>query len=75
MRLLGCDYMKLKIGDWYMLANTMHPEDRSMDSKVVITGLDRKSVYFDQKTVAGMPATGSFMMLRADFRKYARVVV
>lgn len=67
--------MKLKIGAWYMLANTVFPEDRSMDRKVLITGLDRKSVYFDQKAVAGMLATGSFMMSRADFRKYARVVV
>jgi hypothetical protein len=67
--------MKLKIGDWYILANTMHPEDRSTDRKVVITGLDRKSVFYDEKTGPEMSTTGSFMMSRADFRKYARVVV
>ncbi|MBU2838369.1 hypothetical protein HF670_02055 [Acidithiobacillus thiooxidans] len=67
--------MKLKNGDWYMLANTMRPEDRNSDCKVVITGMDRKSVFYDQKAGPGMPATGSFMMSRADFRKYSRVVV
>jgi hypothetical protein len=67
--------MKLRIGDWYTLANTMHPENRTMDRKVVITGLDRKSVYFDQKTGAGIPTTGSVTMSRADFRKYAREIL
>lgn len=66
--------MKLKIGDWYMLANTMHPEDTSCDRKVVITELDRKWVSYDEKADTDMPVTGSFMMSRVAFRKYVREI-
>ncbi|MBU2740021.1 hypothetical protein [Acidithiobacillus concretivorus] len=66
--------MKLKIGDWYILANTAFPEDRSRDRTVVITDLNHKSVFFDQKAGPGLPSTGSFMISRANFRKYLREV-
>lgn len=57
-----------------MLANTAFPEDRSRDRKVVISGLNPKSVFFDQKAAPEMPSTGSFMISRANFRKYLREV-
>jgi hypothetical protein len=66
--------VELKVGDWYMLANKMYPEDRSRDRKVVITALNPKMVYFDQKTDRRMPAIARGIMLKARFCKYARAI-
>ncbi|OCX69890.1 hypothetical protein [Acidithiobacillus thiooxidans] len=65
---------ELKVGDWYMLANKMYPENRSMDRKVVITALNPKMVYFDQKADRRMPAIARGIMLKALFCKYARAI-
>lgn len=66
--------VELKVGDWYMLANKMYPEDRSRDRKVVITALNPKMVYFDQKTDRRMPVIARGIMLKARFCKYARAI-
>ena len=42
--------VQLKVGNWYILESKMSPDDRSRDRKVVITALNPKMVYFDQKT-------------------------
>ena len=53
----------------------MYPDDRSRDRKVVITALNPKMVYFDQKTDRRMPARSRGIVLKAHFLKYAREVV
>jgi hypothetical protein len=67
--------MQLKVGNWYILESKMYPDDRGRDRKVVITALNPKMVYFDQKTDRRMPAIARGIVLKAHFLKYAREVV
>ncbi|MBU2752294.1 hypothetical protein HER14_15490 [Acidithiobacillus thiooxidans] len=63
--------MRIQINHWYLVAHTLHPDNRDYDRKVIVTSLDRKSVFFDQKDGPDMPTIGAFMLSRASFRRLA----
>ena len=66
--------MRIQVGDWYILPNTLHPEDRSLDYRVRVTAMDRKTVHFETEPFHGWAKGTPLSLSRAAFRKLASPV-
>lgn len=63
--------MNIQIGTWYILPNTLRPEDRTLDYRVVITAADRKTIYFETEPAPGWAKGTPLLLSRVAFRKLA----
>lgn len=66
--------MNIQIGTWYILPNTLRPEDRSLDYRVRVTAMDRKTVYFETEPAPGWAKGTPLSLSRTAFRKQATLV-
>ncbi|MHB1631314.1 MAG: hypothetical protein ACYCQL_03715 [Acidithiobacillus sp.] len=66
--------MRIQVGDWYILPNTLHPEDRSLDYRVRVTAMDRKTVHFETEPAPGWTKGTPLSLSMAAFRKLATPV-
>ncbi|MHB8225039.1 hypothetical protein [Acidithiobacillus sp.] len=62
---------QISIGAWYILPNTLRPEDRSLDYRVRVTTMDRKTVYFETEPAPGWTKGTPLSLSMAAFRKLA----
>ncbi len=62
---------ELIIGDWYILPNILRPEDRSLDYKVRVTVMDRKTVHFETEPAPGWVKGTPLSLPMTAFRKLA----
>ncbi|MBU2768931.1 hypothetical protein HAP94_22890 [Acidithiobacillus ferrivorans] len=63
--------MKIQIGTWYILPNTLRPEDRTLGYRVVVTDIDRKTVHFETEPAPGWAKGTPLSLSRVAFRKLA----
>ena len=61
----------IQIGAWYILPNTLRPEDRSLDYRVRVTDRARKTVHFETEPAPGWAKGTPLSLSRAAFRKLA----
>lgn len=66
--------MRIQVGDWYILPNTLHPEDRSLDYRVRITAMDRKFIHFETVPAPGRAKGTPLSLSKTAFRKLATFV-
>ncbi|MBU2831907.1 hypothetical protein [Acidithiobacillus ferriphilus] len=66
--------MNIQIGTWYILPNTLRPEDRSLDYRGMVTAMDRKTVHFETKPAPGWARGTPLSLPRAAFIKQATPV-
>ncbi len=66
--------MSIEVGHWYILPNTLRPEDRSLDYRVRVTAVDRKTIYFETAPAPGWAKGTPLSLSRAAFRKLAMPV-
>lgn len=66
--------MSIEVGHWYILPNTLRPEDRTLDYRVVITAVDRKTVHFETEPAPGWAKGTPLSLSRVAFRKLAMPV-
>lgn len=66
--------MSIEVGHWYILTNTLRPEDRTLDYRVVVTAVDRKTVHFEAEPAPGWAKGTPLSLSRVAFRKLAMPV-
>ncbi|BDB13344.1 hypothetical protein [Acidithiobacillus ferrooxidans] len=66
--------IKISVGAWYILPNTLRPEDRSLDYRVLVTDMDQKTVHFETEPAPGWARGTPLSLPRAAFRKLASPV-
>ena len=63
--------MSIQPGTWYILPNTLRPNDRSLDYRVRVTTTDRKTIHFETEPTPGWAKGTPLSLSRAAFRKQA----
>lgn len=63
--------MKISIGQPYLLPNTLHPHDRSLDYRVKVISIDRKTIPFETDPATGRAKGTPLSLPRTVFLKLA----
>lgn len=63
--------IKIEVDHWYILPNTLRSEDRSLDYRVAVTAMDRKTIYFETQALPGWAKGTPLSLSRAAFIKMA----
>lgn len=63
--------INIEVGRWYILPNTLRPNDRSLDRRVVVTGMDRRTIFFETEALPGWAKGTPLLLSRVAFRKMA----
>jgi hypothetical protein len=66
--------MSIEAGHWYILPNTLRPEDRTLDYRVRVTNKDRKTVHFETEPAPGWAKGTPLSLPSTAFRKLATPV-
>ncbi len=61
----------MESGKWYILPNSLRPNDRTLDYRVKITGMDRRFVYFETEPRPGWSTGTPLRLPRKSFLKMA----
>lgn len=65
----------MEIGSWYILPNSLRPNDRSLDYRVKITAIEKRFVHFETVPRPGWSTGTPLRLPRKSFLKLAMPVL